>query len=177
MTYLLTGGSACGKSAYGEALAASRGGPLFYIATMEPTGEEGQRRIARHRALRAGRGFSTIERYTDLCGLLIPERGTVLLECLGNLLANELFSPHGAGSASAVDAVLKGIRTLQSQSNTLILITNEVSADARSYDAPTQKYIELLGCINANIAAEADHVLEIVCGIPLLLKGEIPCIS
>ena len=57
----MLGGSACGKSGWAEDLACRLGGPLIYLATMEPWGQEGAERIARHRKARVGKGFSTLE--------------------------------------------------------------------------------------------------------------------
>lgn len=177
MTILLTGGSACGKSTYGETLASQLGGPLFYVAAMEPYGEESQRRIARHRAMRAEKGFVTLERYTDLSGLQLPEQGTVLLECLCNLSANEMFSPGGAGKAGAVQAILSGVMSLKNQSRHLIVVTNDVGAEYSRYPDPTTgEYVRVLGEINARLARDFDTVFELVCGIPLLLKGAWPCV-
>ena len=66
MVALVIGGSGSGKSAWAEELACSlrarEGGPLLYLAAMDPAGEEGRRRVERHRALRAGKGFLTLER-------------------------------------------------------------------------------------------------------------------
>ncbi len=63
---LVIGAAASGKSAYAESLCLGHDGPRVYLATMEPFGEEGARRIARHRALREGKGFSTLERTRDV---------------------------------------------------------------------------------------------------------------
>ena len=94
MTALVFGGAASGKSEYGEKLVCSlpRTGELIYLATMEPFGPEAEASIRRHREQRAGRGFSTLERARELAGCPVPAGGTVLLEDLGNLAANELFS-------------------------------------------------------------------------------------
>ena len=66
MLILVTGGSGSGKSEYAEGIAVSlaerEGLPLYYIAAMKPYGEEGKRRVERHRRLRAGKGFQTVER-------------------------------------------------------------------------------------------------------------------
>ena len=45
--------------------------------------------------MRAGKGFETIERYTELDELLIPKDCVVLLECMSNLVANEMFREDG----------------------------------------------------------------------------------
>lgn len=57
MLILVLGGSGSGKSAFAEALTMSFGGTRAYIATMEPFGEEGRRRIERHRLMRKDKGF------------------------------------------------------------------------------------------------------------------------
>lgn len=170
MRILLTGGSANGKSTYAEQLSVRLSGPLYYIAAMMPYGEEGERRIARHRAMRAEKGFTTIERYTDLSGIVLPKRGTALLECICNLTANEMFEPAGA-HACAADAVLRGVEALSRQCENLIVVTNDVGADGGGYDPMTMAYVRTLGEINAALSARFDRVYELCCGIPLPLKG------
>ena len=66
MLRLIIGGSASGKSEYAERLVCSLPGKRIYVATMEPFGEEGRERIARHRKLREGKGFVTAEVPRDL---------------------------------------------------------------------------------------------------------------
>ena len=61
MLSLIIGGSASGKSEYAERLVCSLPGKRIYTATMEPFSEEGRERIARHRKLREGKGFVTVE--------------------------------------------------------------------------------------------------------------------
>ncbi len=174
MMILLTGGSACGKSSYGEQLCVTQPGPRYYIAAMKPYGIDGQEKVARHRKLRQGKGFETIERYTDLDSLVLPERGCVLLECICNLTANEMFDEQGSISDPR-ERILDGVRALQKQCEYLVVITNEAGTeDSSGYDAGTQEYMRVLGEINISLAKEADTVLELVCGIPLVLKGELP---
>ena len=60
MITLITGGSGCGKSTYAESWMLSYSLPRVYVATMIPCGEDAARRIARHRQLRAGKGFDAI---------------------------------------------------------------------------------------------------------------------
>ena len=92
MLVVVTGGSGSGKSAFAEETILSLGeARRIYIATMQAFDEESHRRIRRHRHMRAGKGFETIERYTELDELLIPKDCVVLLECMSNLVANEMF--------------------------------------------------------------------------------------
>ena len=176
MMFLLTGGAACGKSGYAEDIAVSLPAPRYYIAAMKPYGSEGQAKIARHRRLRAGKGFETVERYTDLAGLSLPERGTVLLEYLANLTANEMFDEQG-NMRDPFDEIMRGLASLKAQCNDLIIITNEVGRDVNGYGEGTLAYIEALGRINSAVAAQADCVMELVCGIPLVLKGRAPDVA
>ena len=172
MLILLTGGSACGKSAYGENLAVQGPKPLYYVAAMMPYDDECLKKIARHRELRADKGFSTIERYTGVDTLALPERGgTALLECICNLTANEMYIQPDS-PVDPVEKVVAGVENLRRQTDTLIVITNDVGSDDETYSDETRAYIRYLGEINARLAAMADRVYELVAGIPILLKGE-----
>ena len=173
MMILLTGGSACGKSSYAESLCMRSPTPRFYLAAMQPYGDEGALRVERHRRLRAGKGFETIERYRDYASLPLPERGTVLLECICNLTANEMFDDEG-NMTDPREKVVAGVEALASQCNELIVITNDVGSDGIKYDGSTAEYVRAIGEINARLAAMADTVIEMVAGIPIVLKGELP---
>lgn len=97
MIELVTGGSGSGKSEYAESrvMALARACPSlkkYYLATMIPYGKEGKERIERHKKLRKDKGFITLEHPFPSGDLEIKEKGIVLVECLGNLTANEMFS-------------------------------------------------------------------------------------
>ena len=180
MFHLITGGSGSGKSEYAEqklmeyASHSKRNKKRYYIATMMPFGKETEEKIARHRRLRAGKGFETIECYTDLKKaaevLQTKETGSVLLECMSNLVANEMYDPSGAGG-NAEESILAGIRKLQKVSDDLVIVTNEVTADINGYSTETDKYRECIGKVNQRIAEAADIVTEVVYGIPVRVKG------
>lgn len=201
MMHIVTGGSGSGKSAYAEGLVLAAGEKRrIYIATMQPFGEEGKRRVERHRRMRREKRFETIECYTGLSSLrisqerddrpgnntlpesqilpenrslpenqILSEKPVVLLECISNLTANEMYDEKGAG-AGTVEAVVEGVRSLKNQASTLIIVTNEVFSDGIQYDPSTMKYLERLGRINQELAAMADRVTEVVYGIPVKVK-------
>ena len=82
MMILVTGGSGSGKSAFAEDCVVSCGETeRIYIATMYPFDEESRRRVQRHQKMRQGKGFETVECYTGLHKVQVPENSTVLLEC------------------------------------------------------------------------------------------------
>lgn len=173
MLILVTGGAASGKSAHAERLLCDCApSSRLYLATMQSLGAAAQARIARHRALRQGKGFETIERPLDLTGLALHRRyDGILLEDLGNLLANEMFAPDGAGDA-AFGSILAGIEHLQDCCETLVVVTDEIFSDGVDYPSETARYIRDLAALNRALASRADAVYESVCGILLPLKGE-----
>lgn len=171
MLELVTGGSGSGKSAYAESRICewNRQGPnpLFYIATMYPYGEETEKKIERHRILRKGKGFETLEWYTGLKQHL--EDGSlkgadVLLECMSNLVANEMYMESGAG-CHADQTILEGIQELNQQCANLVIVTNEVFSESVPDSPEMKEYKRILGKINREIATMADQVTEVIYGI------------
>ena len=193
MMELVTGGSGSGKSAYAEetlcgpASSPDRGqgnetgtqqdGQRYYIATMPSWDKETEKKIAKHRAMRAGKGFCTLEWYTDFEERLeradCPgmEGADILVECLSNLTANEMYMEGGAGKNTA-DAVIRGILCLRDRCRNLVVVTNDVFSESAEDSPEMRIYKETLGRINCALAEAADRVTEVVCGIPCTVKPE-----
>ena len=170
MLTLVLGGSASGKSAYAESLVLKTPLPRYYLATMQVWDAECAARVEKHRKMRAAKQFETVECPLHLEAVRLPERGTALLEDLGNLTANELYDPSGAGEQT-VQAVLAGIKQLAAQCEHLILVSNEVFSGGAEYAGDTDRYLLALARINNAVAAQADNVCRVVCGIPVYYKG------
>lgn len=171
MIVLVTGGSGCGKSTWAEKLITSLPGEgRLYIATMQVYDDESVKRVARHRAQRAGKGFSTIECEKDLASADIPEGSTVLLEDLVNLMANEMFDGGDVGR------MIPALQGLAKKCRHLVMVTNDVFSDGVSYAESTREYLRQLARINRQAAEMADCVVEVVYSIPLCVKGELPCV-
>ncbi len=160
MRELVIGASGSGKSEYAENLLASKHN-LYYVATMQPFGKVGQDRIKKHRLQREGKGFITVERYTDIGKAELPDRSNVLLECMGNLVANELYEVGGG----AAERILSGIEELSEKCESLVIVTNDVFCDSASYNEEMMRYISCLGFINREIAKRFGGVVEVTCGI------------
>lgn len=182
MLYVITGVSGSGKSEYAENLAVklAAGGSLYYVATMEPYGQEGQERIKRHHTLRSGKGFQTIECYRnieyiiDYIGQHKCSEATILLECMSNLLANEMFEEKQDEAYSAqkagedvADRLLKGMSYISRQCRHLIVVTNEVFSDGIEYASETEAYRRQLGRLNRELIGMADEAVEVVYTIPV----------
>ena len=171
MLVVVTGGSGSGKSAFAEETVLSFGeARRIYIATMQAFDEESHRRIRRHRRMRAGKGFETVERYTALDELVLPNGSVVLLECMSNLVANEMFREDGF-HPEVSEEITGGVKHLLSQAEHVVIVTNEIFSDGILYEGESEKYKEQLGQINCNLAAMADDVVEVVYGIPVWHKG------
>lgn len=208
MITLITGGSGSGKSAYAEKYichASNEKGfkEKYYIATMQVFDEEGQRKIDRHRRLRAGKGFITIEQPRDIQDAVsklqsencLKTGRSALLECMSNLVANEMFPPVDASDTKeagvkkeALDGpdnmrdyentlisrvskkVLKEVSILSENVAELVIVTNNVFEDGVCYDESTMNYIKAMGIVNRGLAAMAESVVEVVAGIPVEVK-------
>lgn len=172
MLTLVLGGAASGKSEYAEALVMKLSGtPRIYLATMQANDAESRARVERHRALREGKGFLTVECPLALEHVAVPSGSVVLLECMSNLLANECFSPDGAGKL-ACERILRGMDRLCQLADNTVVVSNLVFSDGMIYDASTMEYIARLARVNAALAQKADRLVEVVCSIPILHKGK-----
>lgn len=206
MLHIVYGGSASGKSSYAESFAMSLQGEgrLLYIATMYPykwnTTEidpETMQRIERHRAMRADKGFDTVECYRQVEHIVAKRQDVLLLECMSNLLANEMYlepdsddgglaetmsevEKTGVGMSETLSPVSKKIVqalvNLSTRVQDVVIVTNDVFSDGGSltYDESTREYVKNLAEINCALAREAATVTEVVCGIPVIVKKNHP---
>lgn len=193
MLHIVYGGSASGKSSYAESFAMSLQGEgrLLYIATMYPykwnTTEidpETMQRIERHRAMRADKGFDTVESYRHVEHIVAKRQDVLLLECMSNLLANEMYlepdSNAGSDMAETMSPVsnkiVQALVNLSTRVQDVVIVTNDVFSDGGSltYDESTREYVKNLAEINCALAREAATVTEVVCGIPVIVKENHP---
>lgn len=113
----------------------------------------------------------------------------LLLECVSNLAANEMFGQSTTAqekgglepdcgskmnSRPDIDSLAvrlaDDIRFLASQVKDMVIVTNEVASDGIRYDPETMDYIRLMGLLNRKLAGLADRVVEVVYGIPVVIK-------
>ncbi len=174
------GGSGSGKSAFAEERAAAQHrkmpaeAPLYYIATMRVFGADGRQKVERHRRMRAGKGFETVEQPADLaaCVPALKRGGAALLECVSNLTANEMFPADGGmvPRDAVTEKVTGDILALDRHLGALVVVSNNIFEDGIQYGDSTMAYIRALGRINRNLAAAAEEVWEVTAGIAEKLK-------
>ncbi len=176
MLILVYGGSACGKSQYAEDTICrlSEGKSKYYIATMQVgDDEENIERVEKHRKMRKEKGFTTIERQVDVDKALdeMADSKNALLECVSNLVANEMFfGGEIIGREDTVKKVKDGLSKLAQGTENLVIVTNNVFESDSDYDEITLSYMDALGEINEFLTTLADEVYEVVVGIPLRIK-------
>lgn len=175
---LIYGGSGSGKSEYAESLVldyTNNASQKYYVATMIPYGKDAEERIMRHKKLRDGKGFETIECAFDLGSVKLEKLGsTVLLECLGNLTANEMFRENCVIESKKVSQkILLDINEFvkNNKIKKMIIVTNNIFDDGIDYDEDSKNYMEALAKINCELAKKAYKVVEVIAGIPVVLKG------
>ena len=203
MLTVITGGSGSGKSAYAENYISDTALKYdncnkYYIATMKVYDDEGQKKVERHKNLRRGKEFITIEQPNDIERMLVTLeksynlsfsffaanyfkqdaicKNVALIECMSNLVANEMFTLDENGNSKIVSVqevcnkVTNGIKVINDYFEDLVIVTNNVFEDGVLYDDSTMRYIEALGIVNQQIAIMADHVIEVVVGLPVVIR-------
>ena len=195
MLHLVICGSASGKSAFGEKIANEYyekikkiqinekcESKMFYVATMMSKDEESLARIKKHQEMRKEKSFDTIECFYDIGVSLQKDdymscHNVFLLECMSNLLANEMYGKDGNIKGSSFEVLRKKtsqyiINPIQklAKSQDVIVISNEIFSEGKSSFEETETYIKILGYINESLLRIADYGTEVVCSIPVSLK-------
>ncbi len=173
MLIYVFGATASGKSEIAEDMACAAGGERIYLATMEKQSEESEERIKKHRKMRCGKGFVTVEQSRSLIELNLSGK-VILLECMSNLLANTMFEGDTVHDVEyCVKTVMEDIWHLQRQ-NDLIAVGNDVFGEdvfsGKEYDGMTKNYIRALKEIHENMMRQSNRCVEVVCKIAIERK-------
>jgi adenosylcobinamide kinase/adenosylcobinamide-phosphate guanylyltransferase len=166
---LVLGGTRSGKSRYAERQALEDGRPVTVIATATSGDSEMSARIAAHRARRP-RAWTVVEEPLRLAAALEescrPDR-VVVVDCLTLWLTNLIAEPE-ATCAAEIEALCG---TLQHAPGRLVLVGNEISLGVVPLGEVTRRYIDCAGSLHQRLAGLMDHVVLLVAGLPLALKG------
>ena len=169
-TVFIIGTPNSGKSAMAEKIVTELSDPehRIYVATMIPYGKEGRERVERHRMMRYGKGFITIEAPFDICSELSDHNMstgsrlgdmTVLLECLSNLVANEMFERR-SDRDEMLGRLYEDIRWIAKRAGNLVIVSNHFEIE-ESFDDETRFYAETLDMLNEMVSGLADKTIRI----------------
>ena len=172
MIILVSGASRSGKSSYAEnRLEELESSNKIYIAVSKIYDDEMMRRVQLHRQRRENKNFITLEKTSDLAGLILPEKASVLIESLTVWTANEMFTEKVTRNSEEVcEKIYSDFLVLKSKCENIILVSDDVFSDGIIYDTLTEEYIRALAKLTCKIAAVADEVIEISAGLPVHYK-------
>ncbi|NUH63823.1 bifunctional adenosylcobinamide kinase/adenosylcobinamide-phosphate guanylyltransferase [Sulfitobacter sp. S0837] len=163
------GGAASGKSQWAEELANSSGLKRTYLATGRIWDAEVQERVNIHRARRDA-GWQTVECPLDLSEPLsnLTMGEIALIDCATMWLSNHLL--EGSDLKQAQNDLLQALRGCAAP---WIIVSNEVGQGIVPDNALARQFREAQGRLNIALAAEADTVVQVIAGLPQVLKGQL----
>ncbi len=124
-------------------------------------------KIDKH-VVQRGKGWTTYEEELDLPPILdsLNQTQICLLDCVTMWLTNHLLA--GNDLITAQEDLIAAI----SRCNTdLLVVSNEVGMGIVPDNALSRQFREAQGRLNIALAAQSDNVIQVVAGLPLVLKG------
>ncbi|MCY3024069.1 MAG: bifunctional adenosylcobinamide kinase/adenosylcobinamide-phosphate guanylyltransferase [Planctomycetota bacterium] len=166
------------RRAYAQRLAEALPGPRIFVATCPVLDDETRERIRRHREARAGRGWETIEEQLELAPVLqhAKQAGVVLVDCLTLWINNLMYRAEQQGREVTEDEMVQRCREVLDACagfpGVVVFVTNEVGMSIVPDNPACRRFRDLAGRCNQAIAAAAESVALLACGLPLILKGK-----
>ncbi|NRB34749.1 MAG: bifunctional adenosylcobinamide kinase/adenosylcobinamide-phosphate guanylyltransferase [Rhodobacteraceae bacterium] len=164
------GGAASGKSAYAENLTYLYGKSRVYLATAQIFDDEMAAKKNRHLAQR-GDDWTTIEEPFDAATVLKqagPDQ-VYLMDCATLWLTNHMLAEHDLDAEQ--DRLMRAMNTCKAN---LVVVSNEVGQGIVPDTTLGRRFREAQGRLNIDLAKNCDLVVQIVAGLPNVLKGRLP---
>lgn len=167
-TFVL-GGAASGKSVWAEKLIESTDLELFYLATGRVLDDEVKSRVKIHRDRRIAR-WQTVEEPLDLAEALskLAPHQAVLIDCATMWLSNHLM--EGSDLATAQRELLSALQICAAP---WVIVSNEVGQGIVPDNKLARQFREAQGRLNIALAGHADLAVQVLAGLPQVLKGEL----
>ncbi|MDJ1136478.1 bifunctional adenosylcobinamide kinase/adenosylcobinamide-phosphate guanylyltransferase [Streptomyces iconiensis] len=174
---LVLGGARSGKSVEAERRLAPFPGVVYVATSGSRDGDtEWGARVAEHRERRPA-SWRT-EETRDLVPLLAAEGPPLLIDCLSLWLTHamdevqawddSLWADHGSAAlAERVAALVGAVRETRRH---VVAVSNEVGSGVVPATPAGRRFRDELGRLNASFAAECEHVLLTVAGVPRPLR-------
>ncbi|MFF0184070.1 bifunctional adenosylcobinamide kinase/adenosylcobinamide-phosphate guanylyltransferase [Streptomyces sp. NPDC005244] len=175
---LVLGGARSGKSV--EAERRLEAFPeVLYVATGGTRGGDSEwaSRVSAHRERRPG-SWRTVET-CDLVPLLTEDGPPLLVDCLSLWLTDAMDEVDawddaewsGGGERALRARTRELVAAVRATRRTLVAVSNEVGSGIVPATASGRRYRDELGRLNAQFADECEHVLLLVAGQALRLRG------
>ncbi|MFJ3894632.1 MULTISPECIES: bifunctional adenosylcobinamide kinase/adenosylcobinamide-phosphate guanylyltransferase [unclassified Streptomyces] len=175
---LVLGGARSGKSVEAERRLEAFPDVLYVATGGSRNGDtEWASRVSAHRDRRPG-SWRTAET-CDLVPLLAEDGPPLLIDCLSLWLTDAMDSVGAWDDAEWGDRGEKRLRervreltaAVRATRRTLVAVSNEVGSGIVPATASGRRYRDELGRLNSAIAGECEHVLLVVAGQALALRG------
>ncbi|WP_043682333.1 bifunctional adenosylcobinamide kinase/adenosylcobinamide-phosphate guanylyltransferase [Streptomyces xylophagus] len=175
---LVLGGARSGKSVEAERRLEAFPDVLYVATGGSRNGDtEWASRVSAHRERRPG-SWRTAET-CDLVPLLAEDGSPLLVDCLSLWLTDAMDSVGAWDDTEWGDGGEKQLRervkeltaAVRATRRTLVAVSNEVGSGIVPATASGRRYRDELGRLNAAIAGECEHVLLVVAGQALKLRG------
>ncbi len=168
---MFTGGTRSGKSRQAESFCYQNSSSRLYIATCQAWDDEMRDRINQHRKDRENDQWQTIEEPLDISQALLKADKTsevILIECMSLWVNNLLF--HDKNIESEAEKLIATIHQIQAK---VVIVSNECGLGITPMNKLARQFIDHLGKINQRLAEEADYVVFVAAGLPLVLKNAV----
>ncbi len=167
---LVLGGATSGKSAFAEGLAKGSGRGLIYLATAQAFDDEMRKKIHKHKEMR-GNGWATHEAPLDPAPVIgaATDADVLLLDCATMWLSNHLLAESDLARAEA--DLMAALETAKAP---VIVVSNEVGLSVVPDNRLARRFQNAQGALNQSLAARADLVVNVIAGLPQVLKGVLP---
>ncbi len=152
------------------ALAAKCGARRVYVATAQVFDDEMAAKVRRHRIQR-GEDWTTREVPLDVPEALndLTAQDVLLLDCATLWITNLLLADRDVAAEEA-----RLVAALKVAKAPVFIVSNEVGQGIVPDNALSRQFREAQGRLNQALAAEVDHVVVVIAGLPLALKGPLP---
>jgi adenosylcobinamide kinase / adenosylcobinamide-phosphate guanylyltransferase len=144
--------------------------PRRYIATAEAWDDEMRDRIGRHKD-RRGAEWTTVEAPLDLPAALASAGAeeAVLIDCATLWLTNHLLADHDLPLECE-----RLVTALGACPAPVVIVSNETGWGIVPDNALARRFRDEQGRLNQRLAAEAQLVVTVIAGLPMVLKGQLP---
>ena len=172
---LITGGTRSGKSDFALSRCEELSGNHCFVATCSVFDEEMAERVEKHRRTREDNIWDTIEEPLAINEVLARNKYDVyLIDCLtlwiNNHLADSAEKDIACDESFVAAETRRLLQTSKSIAAAVIFVTNEVGMGIVPENQLARRYRDLVGLCNRLIAAAANEVVLVSCGLPLYLK-------
>jgi len=175
---LILGGARSGKSSHAQKLAEDSGKSVTFLATAQALDDEMSARIQKHRAERPIH-WETLEIPLNISAHVKQLKSeVVILDCVTLLVTNLLMQfvkddlvdeqPFMQAVQSEMEELLLAIHKSNQH---WIIVSNEVGLGLVPPYQIGRVYRDGIGWANQRLAREADKVIFMVAGIPMIVKG------